>query len=87
MDGQETVIGDVIGQFYSFFGSLRQLRDTITTSPGLSQPFRDGVLEQLADLESEWAGHRYTQPLYFHGGKTNPRHFRTKESVLISALS
>ena len=56
MDGQETVIGEVIGQFYSFFGGLLQLRDNITTSPGLSQPFRDGVLEQLANLESEWAG-------------------------------
>lgn len=79
MDGQETVIGEVIGQFYSFFGGLLQLRDNITTSPGLSQPFRDGVLEQLANLESEWAGHHYLSCCICTVGKTNPRHFRTKE--------
>lgn len=64
MDGQETVIGEVIGQFYSFFGSLMQLRENITTSPGLSQTFRDGVLEQLANLESEWAGHYYLAAVF-----------------------
>lgn len=57
MDPPDTVIGEVIGQFYSFFGSLMQMKENITTYPGLSQSFRDGVLEQLASLESEWAWH------------------------------
>ena len=34
------------------------LRDTITNSPGVSQSVREGVLEQLDELESEWMGGR-----------------------------
>jgi hypothetical protein len=53
MDAQETVIGEVIGQFYSFFGGLMNLRDTLSNTPGLSQAVRERVLGQLAELERE----------------------------------
>ena len=56
MDAQETVIGEVIGQFYSFFGGLMNLRDTLSNIPGVSQAVRERVLEQLAELESELLG-------------------------------
>lgn len=61
MDAQETVIGEVIGQFYSFFGKLMELRNTVASSPEVSQSTRDEVLGQLADLESEWAWHHCHQ--------------------------
>ena len=53
MEEQETVIGEVIGQFYSFFGGLMTLRETVTSSPGISQSVRDHLLGQLAELEGE----------------------------------
>lgn len=53
MDAQETVIGDVIGQFYSFFGGLMNMRDTLSNTSGISQALRAELLEQLAYLEGE----------------------------------
>lgn len=53
MEEQETVIGEVIAQFYSFFGGLMTLREKLTSSPGISQPVRDALLHQLAELEGE----------------------------------
>ena len=51
MDAQETMIGEVIGQFYSFFGGMMNLRDTLSTSPGINQSVRDRLLQQLTELE------------------------------------
>lgn len=53
MDAQESVIGEVIAQFYSFFGSLMSVRDTVASARGLGPADRNYVLEQLAQLESE----------------------------------
>lgn len=53
MDAQETVIGEVIGQFYSFFGGLMNLRDTLANISGVSQSVRQELLDQLAELEGE----------------------------------
>ena len=53
MDAQGSVIGEVIGQFYSFFGALVRVQDTVANASGMSQEDRDSVMGQLAELESE----------------------------------
>ena len=53
MDSQETVIGEVIGQFYSFFGGLMNFRDILTNTSGVSHELRSRLLAQLTDLEGE----------------------------------
>ena len=58
MDAQETVIGEVIGQFYSFFGVLMNMRDTLSNTSGISQSVRRELLERLAELEGEY-GHSH----------------------------
>ena len=54
MEEQETVIGEVIAQFYSFFGGLMNLKERLTGSPGISQSVKKDLLQQLAVLEGEW---------------------------------
>jgi hypothetical protein len=54
MEEQETVIGEVIAQFYSFFGGLMNLKERLTGSPGISQSVRKDLLQQLAVLEGEY---------------------------------
>ena len=53
MEAQETVIGEVIAQFYSFFGGLMNVRETVCGAAGISQSVREDLLRQLAELEGE----------------------------------
>ena len=53
MEAQETVIGEVIAQFYSFFGRLLTVQETVNSSPGISQSVREDLLRQLTELQGE----------------------------------
>jgi hypothetical protein len=89
MEEQESVIGEVVAQFYSFFGGLMNLKERLTSSPGINQSVREDLLQQLAVLEGEyknsqeWFMTRETQDIRV--GVVGTEH--SLKSALVSAFS
>ena len=53
MDPEESCIQEAIGQFYSFFGRMVQLKNDIEHLVDLDLSVRDRILIQLEDIESK----------------------------------
>lgn len=51
MEEQETVIGEVIAQFYSLLNGFMTLRETVGTATTLSRSLQTDLLQQLSELE------------------------------------